>query len=142
MLDTLSGLALHHVGIVVDDLDAAVRQYEALGFAGAGRFIMAEQGIETVTFAAGAGYVELIQPTDPEGPIARFLAKRGSTVHHVAFRTVDLEGALQRLQRDGVRLIDTVPRMGAHDWRIAFLHPESCNGVLIELVDDRAAAGG
>jgi methylmalonyl-CoA/ethylmalonyl-CoA epimerase len=130
-------LGLHHVGIVVDDLDAAMAQYARLGFQDPERFVMESQGIEAVTYRTGAGYVELIHPTDPEGPIARFLAKRGSTVHHMAMRVDDLEGTLARLAADGVRLIDASPRTGAHGWRIAFLHPESCNGVLIELVDDR-----
>ena len=129
-------LALHHVGIVVSDLDAAVATYAALGFSGGERFLMAEQGIEAVTFAAGPGYVEIIQPTDPEGPIARFLTKRGDTVHHVAFATPDIELELRRLEADGIRLIDRQPRTGAHGWRIAFIHPESCNGVLVELVQD------
>jgi methylmalonyl-CoA/ethylmalonyl-CoA epimerase len=137
--DTLGSLALHHVGIVVNDLNAAVATYEALGFSGGERFTMTAQGIEAVTFKAGPGYVELISPTDPEGPIAKFLAKRGDTVHHVAFSTPDIEHALATLQTEGIRLIDTTPRTGAHGWKIAFIHPESCNGVLVELVQDEEA---
>lgn len=133
-----SGLQLHHIGIVVADLDEAVRVYERLGFTNGERWLMPHQQIEAVTFASGAGWVELITPTDPEGPIARFLAKRGDTMHHVAFRTPDLDRELSRLNAAGVRLIDETPRTGTHGWRIAFLHPESCNGVLIELVDDRS----
>jgi methylmalonyl-CoA/ethylmalonyl-CoA epimerase len=135
--ESLGSLALHHVGIVVSDLNAAVEAYRALGFSGGERFLNAEQGIEAVTFEAGPGYIELISPTDPEGPIARFLAKRGDTVHHVAFSTPDIEQTLGQLQADGIRLIDTSPRTGAHGWRIAFIHPESCNGVLVELVEDQ-----
>ena len=137
MHPALESLALHHVGIVVSNLDAAVAQYQALGFAGGERFLMSEQGIEAVTFKAGPGYIELIHPTDPEGPVARFLAKRGDTVHHVAFSTPDIERALQQLPADGIRLIDARPRTGAHGWRIAFIHPESCNGVLVELVQEQ-----
>ncbi len=111
-------------------------QYQALGFSGGERFLMSGQGIEAVTFEAGPGYVELIHPTDPEGPIARFLAKRGDSVHHVAFRTADIEAELRRLEADGLRLIDVSPRTGAHGWKIAFIHPESCNGVLVELVQE------
>lgn len=132
----LTGLALHHVGVVVGNLDEAVAHYERLGFSGGDRFTIAEQAIEAVTYPAGSGYVELIQPTDPEGPIARFLSKRGDTVHHVAFRTPDIEAELRRLEVAGVRLIDAKPRTGAHGWRIAFVHPEACNGVLVELVED------
>lgn len=130
-------LELHHVGIVVSDLEAALAAYERLGFTGGERWLMPQQQIEAVTFASGAGWVELITPTDPDGPIARFLAKRGDTMHHVAYRTPDLDGELVRLKVEGVRLIDETPRTGTHGWRIAFLHPDSCNGVLTELVDDR-----
>jgi methylmalonyl-CoA/ethylmalonyl-CoA epimerase len=87
------------------------------------------------TFKAGPGYVELIQPTDPEGPIARYLAKRGPGMHHVAYQVPDIEQALATLAQAGVRLIDEAARRGAHDWRIAFVHPESCAGVLTELVE-------
>jgi methylmalonyl-CoA/ethylmalonyl-CoA epimerase len=84
----------------------------------------------------------LIQPTDPDGAIARFMHKRGEGMHHVAYRVPDLQGSLDRLATVGVRLIDSVPRRGAHGWRIAFVHPESCNGVLTELVEtDELVAG-
>jgi methylmalonyl-CoA epimerase len=128
------GLKLHHVGIVVGDLDAAVASYEVLGLANGDRFLLEEQGIEAVIFPAGDGWIELIQPIDPEGPIARFLAKRGDTVHHVAFASDSIERDIERLRSAGVRLIDESPRRGAHHWLIAFVHPESCNGVLVELV--------
>jgi methylmalonyl-CoA/ethylmalonyl-CoA epimerase len=129
--------ALHHVGLVVADLDAAVARYAALGFTDGERFPMAEQGVLVVTYRLGAGFLELIQPTDPNGAIARFMAKRGEGLHHVAYRVSDLQSTLDRLAAAGVRLIDPTPRRGAHGWRIAFVHPESCNGVLTELVDDR-----
>lgn len=127
---------LHHIGIVVADIDAAVAAYGVLGFENGERFEMTEQGVIAVTYHAGSGYVELIQPTDPTGAIARFMAKRGEGMHHVAYRVRNIEDALARLAANGVRLIDTVPRRGAHGWRIAFIHPESCNGVLTELVED------
>ncbi len=129
-------LGLHHVGIVVADLDAAVAHYHALGFGASERFAVPEQHVEAVVFAAGQGYVELIQPTDLGGPIARFMAKRGEGMHHLALRVAELTASLGRLQAAGVRLIDTVPRIGTHGWRIAFVHPESCNGVLVELVEE------
>ena len=137
MTEIPGALGLHHVGIVVADLDEAMAQYATLGFRDPERFVMESQGIEAVTYKTGAGYIELIHPTDPEGAIAKFLAKRGNTVHHVAMRVDDLEPSLDRLAANGVRLIDTAPRTGAHGWRIAFIHPESCGGVLFELVDDR-----
>lgn len=129
-------LGLHHVGIVVADLDAAVAHYHALGFSAGERFAVPEQKVEAVVFTAGPGYVELIQPTDPAGPIARFMSKRGEGMHHLALRVADLSATLARLQASGVRLVDTAPRTGTHGWRIAFVHPESCNGVLVELVEE------
>ncbi len=131
----LAGLALHHVAHVVADLDAAVARYEALGFGPTERFVVPEQAVEVATFAAGPGWVEIIRPTDPDGPIARFLAKRGEGMHHVAYRVDDIAGALAALDAAGVRLIDRSPRAGVHGWRIAFVHPEACAGVLTELVE-------
>jgi len=131
------GYELHHVGIVVADIGSAAAKYAALGFPGGERFEMTEQGVIAVTYHTGHGYVELIQPTNPDGAIAKYLAKRGEGMHHVAYRVADLEGTLARLAVEGIRLIDTAARKGAHGWRIAFVHPESCNGVLTELVDDR-----
>jgi methylmalonyl-CoA/ethylmalonyl-CoA epimerase len=128
-------LDLHHVAVVVADLDVALARYAALGFAGGERFAVPEQQVVVVTFRAGPGYLELIQPTDPEGPIARFLAKRGEGLHHVAYRVPDLAAALRRLAAAGVRLIDEAPRRGVHGWRIGFVHPDSCAGVLTELVE-------
>ena len=128
-------LTLHHVAVVVADLDAALDRYAALGFGDAERFALPQQGVLAATFRAGPGYLELIQPTDPEGAIARFMAKRGEGLHHVAYRVPDLRDALRRLAAGGVRLIDEAPRTGAHGWRIAFVHPESCNGFLTELVE-------
>ncbi len=134
-------LALHHVAVVVADLDAALARYAALGFAGGRRFALAEQRVLAATVRAGPGFLELIQPTDPEGPIARYLSKRGEGLHHVAYRVPDIEVALRRLRDAGVRLIDDAPRPGAHDWRIAFVHPDSCAGVLTELVEVADPAG-
>jgi len=128
-------LDLHHVAVVVGDLGAAVGRYEALGFGEAHRFAVPEQAVQVATFRAGPGWVELISPTDPEGPIARFLTKRGEGLHHVAYRVPGIEAALLRLAGAGVRLIDERPRSGVHGWRIAFVHPESCAGVLTELVE-------
>jgi methylmalonyl-CoA/ethylmalonyl-CoA epimerase len=128
-------LRLHHVAVVVTDLDQALAKYRALGFAPPARFEIPEQRVAVVTFRAGPGYVELIQPTDPEGPIARFLGKRGEGMHHVAYQVPDIDQALRTLAEAGVRLIDETPRRGVHDWRIAFVHPESCAGVLTELVE-------
>lgn len=127
-------LHLHHVGIVVADVEIAAERYARLGFRDGERIAVPEQGIVAIVYAAGDGYVELIQPTDPDGAIGRYLAKRGEGSHHVAFAVSDIDAALARLAAAGVRLIDEHPRRGAHGWRIAFIHPDSCNGVLTELV--------
>ncbi len=139
----IAGLALHHVGIVTGDLDESIDRYRALGFVPGETFGVGEQAIVAVTMRAGPGWVEIIQPTDPDGPIARYLAKRGPGVHHLAYRVADLAAELDRLATAGVRLIDTVPRTGAHGWQIAFVHPEACGGVLTELVqvDDDGVTG-
>lgn len=129
-------LRLHHIGIVVADLDEAAANYERVGFGNGDRFSVPEQGIEAIVYEAGPGYMELIRPTDPNGPIGRYLAKRGGGTHHVAYAVDDLVATLERLKNAGVRLIDEVPRQGTHGWRIAFIHPESCNGVLTELVEE------
>jgi methylmalonyl-CoA/ethylmalonyl-CoA epimerase len=127
---------LHHVAVVVANLDEALARYQSLGFSGGDRFVLAEQAVEVVTLRSGSGWIELIRPTDPDGPIARYLAKRGEGVHHVAYAVPDLMATLSDLKAAGIRLIDATPRVGAHGWRIAFVHPESCAGVLTELVQE------
>ena len=127
---------LHHVAVVVANLDEALGRYRTLGFSGGERFVLAEQAVEVATLRSGTGWIELIRPTDPDGPIARYLAKRGEGVHHVAYAVPDLPAALNELEAAGIRLIDATPRVGAHGWRIAFVHPESCAGVLTELVQE------
>ena len=127
---------LHHVAVVVADLDEALARYRTLGFSGSERFVLAEQAVEVATLRSGTGWIELVRPTDPDGPIARYLAKRGEGMHHVAYAVPDLVVALKSLEAAGIRLIDAVPRTGAHGWRIAFIHPESCGGVLTELVQE------
>jgi methylmalonyl-CoA/ethylmalonyl-CoA epimerase len=133
---TLGALALHHTGVVVADLDDAEAKYRALGFTDGERISVPEQAIEAIVYPTGEGrYLELISPTDAEGPIAAFMAKRGEGMHHVAYQVDDIAAELARLRAAGVRLIDEAPREGAHaGWMIAFIHPESTNGVLTELV--------
>lgn len=128
--------ALHHVAFVVADIDTALEGQRRIGFQSSERFTLEEQGVEVATLQAGSSWIELIRPLDPNGAIARFLAKRGEGFHHVAYRVLDLDAALQSLRNSGVRLIDESPRSGAHGWRIAFVHPEACGGVLTELVQE------
>jgi methylmalonyl-CoA/ethylmalonyl-CoA epimerase len=129
-------LRLHHVGVVVRDIDAAAASYATLGFTGGERFDVPAQGIVAIVYRVGPGYMELISPTDPDGAIGRYMAKRGEGTHHVAYAVDDIVATLDRLKAAGVRLIDEVPRAGLHGWTIAFIHPESCHGVLTELVQE------
>ncbi len=127
-------MQIDHVAIVVADLDAAVRLYgETLGFKEIYREIIADQGVEAVGFAAGDAVIELLRPLDESSPIARYRGDAETRLHHTAFRVSDLQGKLDELRASGVRLIDEHPRKGAHGNSIAFLHPKSTGGVLIEL---------
>lgn len=136
LAQAIGPLRLHHVGIVVAHLEAAQERYETLGFTDGEHFELPEQHIVAIVFRTGAGYIELIQPTEAEGPIERYMTKRGEGTHHVAYAVDDIEATLTRLRAAGVRLIDERPRTGTHGWRIAFIHPESCSGVLTELVQE------
>ena len=132
----LSGLALHHLGIVVNELDAAIAHYQAMGFGEPERFSVPQQLVEAAVFRAGPGYVELIAPTDTESGTAKYLAKRGEGMHHIAYAVTDIAAKLAELRDAGFRLIDEHPRTGTHNWQIAFIHPESTHGVLTELVQE------
>ena len=132
----LAGSRLHHVGIVVADLDTAIANYQALGFVEADRFDIPAQGVRAAFFPLARGSIELIQPTDPEGAIGRFMAKRGEGFHHVAYQVDDLATTLDTLAAAGIELIDFAPRVGGHGLWIAFIHPRACNGVLTELVQE------
>jgi methylmalonyl-CoA epimerase len=127
---------LDHVGIAVEKLDAALPVWEGvLGMVLAGTEEVVEQKVRTAFLPIGGTEVELLEPTDPESPIAKFIAAKGQGVQHLAFRVEDLDAALEELKAKGVRLIDEVPRRGAGGARIAFLHPKSTGGVLIELCE-------
>ncbi|MBI1910097.1 MAG: methylmalonyl-CoA epimerase [Deltaproteobacteria bacterium] len=124
-----------HIGIAVPDLKAAEALFERLLGKGADRHETVEdQKVTTAFFAIGETSLELLQATDPESPIARFLKKNGrGGIHHICFEVEGIEEILARYKRDGVQLIDEKPRIGAHGKKIAFIHPKSTGGVLIEL---------
>ena len=129
---------IDHVGIAVDDLDAAVTRYrELLGAEPVHRETVADQGVEEVLIAVGTGYVQLLGATGPDTPVGAFLTKRGPGMHHVAYRVDDLEDELATLRAAGARLIDETPRRGSRDTLIAFVHPRATGGVLMELVEER-----
>lgn len=125
---------IDHVALVVGDLDAAVALYtHTLGFSEVYREIVADQGVEVVGLRAGESVLELLRPLDEASPVAKFRGAAPSKLHHTAYRVDDIVAELARLKARGVRLIDEVPRRGAHGNTIAFLHPHSTAGVLIEL---------
>lgn len=127
-------MQIDHVAIVVKDLEKTIELYTGtLGFRQVYREIVADQGIEAVGLEAGDSVIELLRPLDEDSPIAKYRGDAESKLHHTAYRVADLEAELQRLKDAGVRLIDEHPRKGAHGNLIAFIHPKSTAGVLIEL---------
>jgi methylmalonyl-CoA/ethylmalonyl-CoA epimerase len=124
-----------HIGVAVDDLDAAIALHEeAYGMAVAHREVVEEQGVEAVLLDVGENHVELLRPLDGETPVGRFLSKRGPGLHHVAYQVTDVQATLDTLRDRGLRLIDEAPRTGIRGSRVAFLHPDSSGGVLTEIV--------
>ena len=129
-------LGIDHVGIAVDDLEAAVDRYRrSLGIEPTHRERVEEQGVDEVLFPLGGSSVQLLGALGPETPVGTFLAKRGPGVHHVAYLVDDVAAELERLRADGVRLIDEAPRRGSRGTSIAFVHPKDLEGVLVELVE-------
>ena len=130
------GVKIHHLGIAVESLASAVPIFEKLlGKPADGEEAVAEQKVRVAVFHLGKSRVELLESTDADSPIARFIAKRGKGIHHLALSVPDLPEALRQLESGGVRLIDRAPRLGAENERIAFVHPSSTSGVLIELIE-------
>jgi methylmalonyl-CoA epimerase len=128
---------IDHVGIAVEDLEAAVAEYERLlGVRPIHRERIEDQGVEEVLFAVGSSYVQLLGALGPDTPVGRALATRGAGVHHVAYRVEDLEAALAHLRAADARLVDERPRPGSRGTRIAFVHPAAMGGVLVELVEE------
>ena len=125
---------IDHIGIAVSDMASALGFYQAvLGLATPDIEEVADQKVRTAIFGHGDGRVELLEPTDPESPVAKFIAKRGEGIHHVALRVDDLAAKLKELEAKGVQLIDKAPRIGAGGHLIAFVHPKATGGVLLEL---------
>jgi methylmalonyl-CoA/ethylmalonyl-CoA epimerase len=132
-------LKIDHLGIAVPSLDAAVRAYEALGFAVESTHEVPTEKVRAAFLPVGESRLELLEPTDPSSVIARFLEKR-SGLHHVCVLVDDIEAALAELKSRGVPLIDEVPRPGAGGCRVAFLHPRAASGVLLELKEAHRGA--
>ena len=123
-----------HVGVAVPDLGAALAFYrDVLGLVPGP--VESADGAAIVSLPFGESEVELLAPRDPDGPIARFLERRGAGIHHICYRVPDLDSALDACRRAGYRLVDEVPRTGAGGRRIAFVHPKATAGILLELTE-------
>lgn len=134
--EALAGAPLDHVAIAVVDLESASRAYEVLGLRRSGRDeVVASQGVRVRTLRGGETLVELLTPIDDDGPVARFIAKRGAGLHHIALRVGSLEAELARLEAAGVPLLSPEPQPGRAGTRVSFIHPRFAGGVLIELVE-------
>ena len=129
-------LKIDHLGIAVNSIDEGKNFWsEVLGLAFEGTETVAEQKVTTAFFPVGESEVELLESTAPDGPIAKYMEKKGAAIQHIAFRVADIDAALAELKEKGVRLIDEKPRMGAGGAKIAFLHPKATGGVLVELCE-------
>jgi methylmalonyl-CoA/ethylmalonyl-CoA epimerase len=130
---------IDHVGVAVEDLDAAITLYETTyEMTLVHRETVAEQGVEAVLLDVGENHVELLAPLGSDTPVGKFLAKKGPGIHHVAYQVADIDAALEALKAAGTRLIDETPRIGIRGSRVAFLHPAASGGVLTEIVEPAA----
>ena len=131
--------SLNHVGIAVRSIDAQRPFYEeTLGAAFEGTEDVPSQKVRVAFFRVGDVRLELLEPTDPESPVTKFLEKRGEGLHHLAFTVDDIQARIDELNASGLRMIDQAPRHGAHNMQIAFVHPKSSFGVLTELCEPAA----
>lgn len=129
---------IDHIGVAVTDLEEAVALYrDRLGMREQHRETVEDQGVHAVLLEIGDSHVELLSPIGPDGAVARFLERNGPGLHHVAYRTDDIDTQLKRLVSAGLRVIDEEPRVGIRGSRVAFLHPKATDGVLTEIVEPR-----
>ena len=129
-------LNLDHVALAVRDLDEALERFRRLyGATPVSREVVEADGVEEAMLLVGGSQVQLLAPQRPDGPVARFLERRGEGLHHIAFAVPDLDAALAHLAAEGAELIDRVPRRGGGGARIAFVHPRTFGGTLTELVE-------
>jgi methylmalonyl-CoA/ethylmalonyl-CoA epimerase len=129
-------LKIDHLGIAVNSIAEGKNFWsEVLGLGFEGTETVEAQKVTTAFFPVGESEVELLESTAPDGPVAKYIEKRGQGIQHVAFRVADIEAALAELKEKGIRLIDEKPRHGAGGAKIAFLHPKATNGVLVELCE-------
>jgi methylmalonyl-CoA/ethylmalonyl-CoA epimerase len=128
--------SIDHIGVAVEDIDEAMVLYrDRLGMREQHRETIEQFGVEAVLLEVGDGHVELLRPLSEDSNVGRFVRERGPGMHHVAYRTDDIESALEAVRGAGLRLIDETPRRGIRGSRVAFLHPKATGGVLTELVE-------
>ena len=134
MTTMIKGIA--HLGIATHSIEDASRFYQLLGLPVGEQEEVEEQKVRVILIPTGTSNIELLEPTQLDSPVAQFLEKRGEGLHHVALEVDDLDQTLQDLKNQGIRLIDQHPRIGAHGTRIAFVHPKSTGGILLELCEE------
>ena len=135
-------MKVDHIGVATPSIEEALKFWrDALGLEVKHTETVEEQGVHVAMLPAGEPRVELLEPTGPASPVAKFLEKRGPGIHHVAVRVSDIRAALARLKREGARLIDEEPRVGAGGCFVAFVHPSASGGVLLELVEHAPDSG-
>jgi methylmalonyl-CoA/ethylmalonyl-CoA epimerase len=126
---------LDHIGVAVEDIDKAIETYRNLGFTVESIDDVPAFGVKVAFLPMESGNVELVQPVQDDSAMAKFLEKKGQGIHHLCFEVPDIRAELARLEAAGVQLVDREPRQGAHGTLVAFLHPKSTGGVLIELAE-------
>lgn len=125
---------INHIGIAVNSIEESAPLYrDVYGMHDEGVEVVEEQKVKVAFFGIGESRIELLEPTSEDSPVAKFIAKNGPGVHHIAYEVEDVCAEIERLKAEGIRLIDEVPRCGAHHTQIAFLHPKSSGGVLTEM---------
>ena len=134
-------MKIEHIGIAVKDLEASNELFEALFDEPHYKIEEVEsEGVLTSFFKVGQSKIELLQATNPKSPIAKFIEKKGEGMHHIAFEVKDIDAEIERLVKKGFKMIHEMPKLGADNKRIAFLHPKSTNGVLVELCQGRESS--
>jgi methylmalonyl-CoA/ethylmalonyl-CoA epimerase len=131
---------IDHIGVATEDLDGAIALYEGtMGMPVAHRETVESQGVEAVLLDVGEGHVELLRPLGPDTAVGKYLERKGPGLHHVAYAVDDIDDVLGKLKEAGIELIDSEPRVGIRDSRVAFIHPKSTGGVLTEIVESAEA---
>lgn len=125
---------IDHIAIAVDDLDAEIERYrDVFGLEFHGTEVVEEQKVKVAFFSVGDVHIELTAPTEADSPVGKFIEKRGTGIHHIAYEVDDLEAQIKEFETKDIRMIDKEPRIGAGNCKIAFAHPKSFSGVLVEL---------